>query len=141
MTKTEYFAFAEQFFSKCLEISKAKNADYTGGSEDPFSNFKSVELLGIKTEQGFLTRMMDKMKRIASFTQNGQLQVKDEAVTDTLRDLANYCCLMAGYLENAKCTEAVKTFTVEQISAALETNTPGWGGNKGVIDYLKKLST
>ena len=67
-----------------------KNKDYTGGSDDPFANFKSVEVLGISTEVGFLTRMMDKMKRIASFVHKGELAVKDESVTDTLQDLSNY---------------------------------------------------
>jgi hypothetical protein len=100
MTKQDYFDFSQAFFNECIEISKRKNADYTGGDSDPFSNFKSVEVLGIGTEQGFLTRMMDKMKRIASFVEQGQLQVKDESVTDTLRDLANYSCLLAGYIKS-----------------------------------------
>ena len=100
MTKNGYFEFAQDFFGQCLEISKKKNADYTGKNDDPFSNFQSVNTLGISTEHGFLTRMMDKMKRIASFVENGSLQVKDESVTDTLRDLANYSCLLAGYIKS-----------------------------------------
>lgn len=100
MTKDEYFLFAERFFNDCLETSRKKNADYTGKNDDPFSNFRSVEVLGITTEQGFLTRMMDKMKRIASFAEQGELQVKDESVTDTLKDLANYSCLLAGYIKS-----------------------------------------
>jgi hypothetical protein len=102
MTKQDYFDFAQNFFNSCVEISKKKNADYTGKNDDPFSNFQSVNVLGITTEHGFLTRMMDKMKRIASFAENGELQVKDESVTDTLRDLANYSCLLAGYIESKK---------------------------------------
>lgn len=102
MNKQQYFEFAEQFFKDCLEISRKKNADYTGGSDDPFSNFSSVEVLGISTEQGFLTRMMDKMKRIASFVEKGELQVKDEGVLDTLNDLANYSALFAGYIKSKK---------------------------------------
>lgn len=102
MTKQQYFQFAEKFFGDCVEISRAKNADYTGGSDDPFSNFKAVEALGISAEQGFLTRMMDKMKRIASFVEKGELQVKDESVKDTLRDLANYAALLAGLIESRK---------------------------------------
>jgi len=100
MTKEDYFDFAERFFQDCMAIARKKNADYTGGSEDPFSNFSSVEVLGISTEQGFLTRMMDKMKRISSFVKNGTLQVKDESVQDTLQDLANYCVLFSGYLNS-----------------------------------------
>jgi len=106
MTKQQYFEFAARFFEACQTISKAKNADYTGGAADPFANFKAVEILGVSTEQGFLTRMMDKMKRIASFAEKGELQVKDESVTDTLRDLANYACLLAGYIESKKETVA-----------------------------------
>lgn len=102
MTKQEYFEFAEKFFKQCIDISKNKNADYTGKNTDPFSNFQAVEVLGISTESGFLTRMMDKMKRIASFAENGQLQVKDESVLDTLHDLANYSCLFAGYIQSKK---------------------------------------
>lgn len=100
MTKIEYFEFAEKFFYDCVEISRKKNADYTGDNDNPFSNFTSVENLGIKTEQGFLTRMMDKMARIGSYVSKGELQVKDESVTDTLRDLANYSCLLAGYIKS-----------------------------------------
>lgn len=102
MNKQEYFEFAQSFFGECIEISKKKNADYTGGNENPFANFTSVENLGIKTEQGFLTRMMDKMARIGSYVSKGELQVKDESVKDTLRDLANYSCLLAGYIESKK---------------------------------------
>ena len=100
MTKQEYFEFANTFFGECIEISRKKNADYTGDNNNPFSNFTSVENLGIKTEQGFLTRMMDKMARIGSYISKGELQVKDESVTDTLRDLANYSCLLAGYIKS-----------------------------------------
>lgn len=113
MTKTEYFKFADQFFAQCLSIAAKKNADYTGGDDDPFSNFKSVEVLGISTEQGFLTRMMDKIKRVASFAENAELQVKDESVLDTLQDLANYSCLLAGYIKSKQDPQAV----IDQLKA------------------------
>jgi len=102
MTKQEYFNFAQEFFTDCVETSKKKNADYTGGNENPFSNFQAVEILGIPTEVGFLTRMMDKLKRISSFIENGELLVKEESVIDTLKDLANYSALLAGYIESNK---------------------------------------
>jgi hypothetical protein len=102
MTKQQYFEFSKAFFGECLAIAEKKNADYTGVNQDPFANFKSVESLGISTEAGFLTRMMDKMARIGSFVAKGELLVKDESVKDTLRDLANYACLLAGYIETKK---------------------------------------
>lgn len=115
MTKSDYFEFAENFFGNCVEISRKKNADYTGGNDNPFSNFESVEVLGIKTEQGFLTRMMDKMKRISSFVEKGELLVKDESVADTLSDLANYSCLLAGYIESKR-----REFSKSQIKPSCE---------------------
>lgn len=100
MTKQEYFEFAEAFFNGCIEISRAKNADYTGANKDPFANFTAVGEAW--TEIGFFTRMTDKMSRLKSFIEKCELQVKEESVTDSLRDLANYSCLMAAYIESRK---------------------------------------
>lgn len=103
MTKQDYFKFHQDCLDKMAKITAAKNADYTGVGDDPFANFTRVEAMGIcSTEQGFLTRMMDKMSRINSFVQKGTLQVKDESVEDTLLDLANYAILLAGYIKSKK---------------------------------------
>lgn len=103
MTKKEYMEFHEAACRKMVEITKVKNADYSGGSEDPFYNFTRVEAVGFcTTEQGFLTRMFDKFSRIASFVSKGVLHVKDESIEDTLFDLANYCILFAGYIKHKK---------------------------------------
>ena len=103
-TKIEdYFEFHEKFCKEMTEITKKKNADYTGESGDPFSNFKLIEAFGAATtEQGLFARMTDKMSRISSFIQKGKLEVKDESVKDSLMDLANYCIIFAGYLESKK---------------------------------------
>lgn len=100
MTKEEYFIFAENFFDSCIEKSRKKNADYTGGSENPFSNLSAVEIYRIRTEHNFIGKMSDKMMRIASFVNNGTLLVEDESVLDTLQDLANYSALLAGYIKS-----------------------------------------
>lgn len=103
MTKKQYFEFHQACVEKMSAITKAKNADYTGTGDDPFANFTRVEALGVcTTEQGFLTRMVDKLARINSFAQKGELQVKDESVEDTLLDLANYAILFAGYIRSKK---------------------------------------
>lgn len=103
MTKQEYFDFHTQCLERMTSITRAKNADYTGASDDPFSNFTRVEALSIcSTEQGFLTRMTDKLCRLASFVKQGTLQVKDESAEDTLLDLANYCILMAAYVKSRR---------------------------------------
>jgi len=100
MTKDEYFKFSEQFFKDCIATSRKKNNDYTGDTGNPFANLESCEVLGIKTEIGILTRMQDKMMRLASFAGGTDMQVTDESIQDTLRDLANYTCLLAGYLSS-----------------------------------------
>jgi hypothetical protein len=101
MSKSEYFAFHQEFCRRMGDITAAKNADYTGNSDDPFANFTIVETFGaMTTEQGFFARMTDKLARVSSFIQNGELQVKSESVEDTLLDLSNYCALFAGYLRS-----------------------------------------
>lgn len=103
MTKDEYLKFHKECCDELQSITKAKNADYTGNSNDPFANFTKVEMLGIcSTEQGMMTRIMDKISRITSFMQNGELMVKDESVEDSLKDCANYCLLMLGYIKSKK---------------------------------------
>lgn len=103
MNKQEYLKLHEEYCKRMVEITRAKNHDYTGSNADPFANFKAVETSGVcSTEQGFLVRMHDKMARIASFVQKGVLQVKDESVEDTLLDLANYSLLLAGFIKAKK---------------------------------------
>lgn len=103
MTKAEYMAFHEACCKKMIEVTKAKNHDYSGSSPDPFFNFTRVEAVGIaSTETGFLTRMFDKFARVTTFVDKGVLQVKDESVEDTLIDLANYSILMAGYIRSKR---------------------------------------
>lgn len=118
MNKEQLLQFVEDFYAKNMTTLVAKNADYSGGACDPFANFKAVELLGISPEEGFLTRMMDKMMRISSFVKKGELQVKDESVQDTLADLANYSALLAAFIESKKAEPIeVKTWSDEVITS------------------------
>lgn len=120
MTKSEYMAFHKAACEKMHTITKAKNADYTGTGANPFANFERVEALGIcSTEQGFLTRMTDKMSRLSSFVQRGVLEVKDESVEDTLLDLANYSILLAAYIKAKKSPTHVTVgpLSVEDVQA------------------------
>jgi hypothetical protein len=103
MTKQEYLDFHEEFCRKMIEVTKAKNSDYTGLGDNPFKNFEIVSAYGcVSVEQGFFTRMTDKMARISTFIQKGVLEVKDETVLDSLHDLANYAALFAGYIESKR---------------------------------------
>jgi len=100
-TRDDYFEFHKWATACMTEITKAKNADYAGTEEDtdPFANFRRVEYMGVaSTEQGFLTRIIDKVSRLSTFAQRGTLAVDDESEIDTCLDLANYALLLAGFL-------------------------------------------
>lgn len=101
MNREQYLAEFESITKQMLEITRAKNSDYTGDEAQPFKNFTMVETMGAATtEQGFFTRMNDKMMRFAGFLKNGTLKVADEKIEDTLMDLANYCILCICYLRS-----------------------------------------
>src|SRR6056297_406529 len=100
MTRKEYMEYHKAICDKMMEVTKAKNHDYSGWNDDPFANFKSCEGYGISTEIGFITRMSDKISRVKSFVDQGVCNVKDETIEDTLIDLANYSILMAGYIKS-----------------------------------------
>lgn len=103
MEHQEFLEYHEEVLKKLAIIVKAKNHDYNSNLDDAFANFKSVEQLNIcTTEQGFLTRMMDKFQRVSSFCKKGVLKVEDEKIEDTLLDLANYSILLAGYIKSKK---------------------------------------
>jgi len=84
----DYFV---QLSEKEFELTKAKNADYTGGSEDSFANFKLVAELGIcSLLRGIIVRQSDKASRTDSYLKKGSFKVKDEGIADTLMDQAVY---------------------------------------------------
>lgn len=107
MNGKEFVEFHKATVLKMNDICKKKNQDYSGGGDSyAFNNFTMVEKMGISsTEQGFLTRMTDKLMRISNITKSGETAVKDESVKDTLMDLANYSILFMGYLESKKTIE------------------------------------
>ena len=64
---------------------KRKNSDYGNSVGDTYEKFGDIS---------FLTRITDKYNRILSLADKGETgQVKDEALEDTILDLANYCLL------------------------------------------------
>ena len=99
-----YLAFHKEFCEEMMEISERKNHDYAGhGDGNPFANFELVEKMGaLQTEWGFITRMTDKVSRLMTFIKKGVLKVKGEGIRDALMDLANYCILLAGYIERKR---------------------------------------
>lgn len=62
----------------------AKNADYGNSFGETFQELGPISAV---------TRISDKYKRMVQLTLNGNQQVKDEALEDTLLDLANYAIM------------------------------------------------
>ena len=75
------------------ELHDRKNADYAT-SQDPFSNFRECERLGVPAWRGCLVRMSDKWCRICNLVKTGEC--RNEPIEDSLMDLAVYSliCLL-----------------------------------------------
>lgn len=96
MNREQYLELHAKMCHEMVEITRKKNMDYST-SDDPFANFRVIGSYGFDIEQGFLTRMSDKMSRLANFTKNKKFAVSDESFRDTCLDLANYALLLAAY--------------------------------------------
>lgn len=75
------------------DIYEQKNAAY-GNSFD-----KTCDELGIIAA---LTRMSDKWNRLVNLVKNSDIDTGDEAIEDTLLDLANYSIMTYMWLQNNK---------------------------------------
>lgn len=92
----------EQYVKRHEEIMKElhdtfvkKNADYGSSFHDTYAD------LGIISA---VTRISDKFNRTKTLAKNldKEPNVKDEAITDTLLDMANYCILTVMEIELAQ---------------------------------------
>lgn len=81
----------EDVLARMADLHRRKNADYG----DSFR--LSAALLGQPVVVGLLHRLTDKLARACRLAQGHERQVKEEALADTLLDLAVYGVL--AYLE------------------------------------------
>ena len=95
-----FFALLDEM----AEIHSRKNSDYAK-SEDPLSNLKECEKLGVPAYMGTLIRMTDKFSRITQLSNGKKPAVNDEAIEDTLKDLAAYSLLAIILFEENKQTK------------------------------------
>ena len=128
MNLTQY---AEQFCNENIKITIAKNRDYAG-VVDIFSNFTRVEKFNVRPIDGFITRMVDKVSRIENLSKR-EAAVKSESIADTLHDLANYCMLLTGFLDNVKNLGAhAEKFYGKTLDILIS--------EQGKTDYIKNLA-
>lgn len=102
MTTHELLELHKTTYDKTHSILISKNKDYSGGNNDPFANFVGTEYLCVPAEIGICIRIMDKIKRIQAFSNNGTLAVKDEPVEDACLDIMNYAFLILAYIQHKK---------------------------------------
>lgn len=95
---------------ECVALYKAKASDYnhpTKHVNDPLSNFRVAEELGVPAYLGALVRMADKWERIKTLThkrvKSGEgPTVKDESIEDTLMDIINYGAIVLALYRQQK---------------------------------------
>lgn len=88
----------EAFFAGCVTLAASKNHDYAGDA-DPLANFRECERVGVPVHSGIMVRMGDKWARLCRLLSGANPQVADESIADTLRDLSNYCAILAYTIE------------------------------------------
>ena len=99
-TPAEYLKRFKEITDKMYEITSRKNHDYSW-TQFAFKNFMQIEQLTdwyTTTEEGIVVRITDKLSRLCTLLDK-QWQVNDERIEDTLLDMANYCIILAIYLE------------------------------------------
>ncbi len=98
-TQEEYFQKFQETLDSMLELTTKKNQDYAN-SKNAFHNFSQIEILTkgrVSTADGILTRLSDKMSRLANL---GLGKGKsNENITDTILDLAIYSIILKIFIE------------------------------------------
>jgi len=90
---------AKEFYEKCQDILVNKAHDYASSS-DCFSNFKTIsETCVMPIEKVFLMFITVKIARLVELTGSKKLNAC-ESISDSLKDIANYACLMHVYLND-----------------------------------------
>jgi len=133
MTAKELLQLHDETCKTCRIIMGKKNSDYTGGrgATDPFANFNASKILNIHPVQGLLLRVIDKIQRIRSFTNDKELSVSNETVEDACDDIVNYAILAKAMLMEER--KGVKQLTEEQeLEGQKRIDIIGRNGNDGL---------
>jgi hypothetical protein len=144
--RQKYF---EQFSKNCedaVKLTETKNKGYTGGTNDPFKNFRfAAELASlpgkepITVEQTILSRCADKLSRLKSLLVRPDYATNDESILDTMRDLFVYSNILLIYLQLGRPNGDVEyrddLGNYEMARAEVVSNTYGADGPYSPISY------
>lgn len=95
-TEREHRQKVEEFkgiAQKLVDLYDAKNLDYGDSFGKSFAEW-GLPMAAI--------RLTDKLNRLSSFAKGQDMKVKDEAIEDTLMDLANYSIMTLIELQREK---------------------------------------
>jgi hypothetical protein len=88
-------------FTECVEILRKKNHDYSNDDQggDAFANFRLVETFDLcEMEKGVFIRLLDKVSRLKTFMDRGELKANDETVNDAINDIINYLVIISAII-------------------------------------------
>ena len=105
----DFYALIEEL----KDIHSRKNHDYAG--DDPLSNFRMSEKMGVPAWKGILIRLSDKFSRLCSFAKKEEYKVKDENIEDTLKDMAIYSILCILLYRERDHSEDIMQEYIEQV--------------------------
>lgn len=109
MNRDELIGYHERICEEARELMRVKNHDYAGkNTSSPWMNFERSEIMGLcKTEQAFMVRILDKVSRLITFIDAGELAVKGEGVHDSIVDIINYMVLFSAFCKEKEEKEIV----------------------------------
>ena len=98
MTTEQFIASIEKSYSDGVNLIKIKNKDYAN-STNPFRNFESASIVGLKVDRAILVRVLDKIARVSNLLDN-EAAVESEKLEDTILDCINYLAILKAYRES-----------------------------------------
>lgn len=107
-----------------LQTFVDKNADYGNSFESSLEEYGLIAAL---------IRMEDKMGRLRTLIKS-EAKVKDESISDTLRDLSNYALMASVWFDNTDIEEDTRTAT-ERVKDLLNKPMPGLGFYSGIRTF------
>lgn len=96
----------QTLIQEAKELHAAKNAGYSGSSEDCWLNFRGCEVFGISAVNGAVTRLCDKYTRFQNVYKNSILNQVNESAIDTMIDFSAYCLIVVCLLSEQRNTES-----------------------------------
>ena len=84
------------------DLCSRKNDTYSGGSKDPWSNYRSAEDLGLSTLDSAMMRFVEKVNRIKAIYSGRSVDRVGEPIRETLLDAAAIALIAVAIMDEAR---------------------------------------